>query len=78
MPKTPRIKAKDFFKYLKKYGCEEVSIKGSHHKIRYKKNNNVSVVAIHTNEIIYAGMFLKILNDLDINSREFIEFINNN
>jgi predicted RNA binding protein YcfA (HicA-like mRNA interferase family) len=76
MPKIPRIKAKDFFKYLRKFGCEEISIKGSHHKVRYTKNNKVSVVAIHTNEILYPGMFLGILNELEINSKEFIEFMN--
>ena len=34
MPKIPIIKAKDFYKYLLKYGCEPVSIRSSHFKVR--------------------------------------------
>lgn len=34
MPKIPRIKAKDFLKYLIKYDCTEISITGSHHKVK--------------------------------------------
>jgi len=78
MPKIPRIKAKDFFKYLKKFGCTEVSIKGSHHKVKNNKNNKISTVAIHTNEIIFPGMFSEILKQLDIDINEFIDFVNNN
>lgn len=78
MPKTPRIAAKDFFKYLNKFDCTEISIKGSHHKVKNNKNNKITVVAIHTNEIMAPGMFLAILKQLDIDSAEFIEYINNN
>ncbi len=76
MPKIPRIKAKDFFKYLKKFGCTEISINGSHHKVKNNKNNKISVVAIHTNEIISPGMFGAILKQLEIDLNEFINYIN--
>ena len=76
MPKVPRIKAKDFFRYLLKYDCTEVSIRGSHHKIRNNKNNRVSIVAIHNSEIIYPAMFLAILKQLEIDTNDFINFIN--
>ncbi len=75
MPKIPRIRSKDFFQYLKKFGCEEISVHGSHHKIHNSKTNKTSIVAIHTNEILYPGMFTAILKQLDINSEEFINFI---
>lgn len=75
MPKIPRIKAKDFFKYLKKFDCVEISIHGSHHKVRNNRNNKISVVAIHTNEIISPGMFSAILKQLDIDINEFINDI---
>lgn len=75
MPKTPRMRAKDFFKYIVKYGCTEVSVKSSHHKITNNRNNRVSVVAIHTNEDIKPGLFLAILNQLRIDKNEFISFI---
>lgn len=76
MPKIPRIRAKDFFKYIKKFNCSEVSINGSHHKIRNNRNGNISVVAIHTNEIMAPGMFSGILKQLDIDICDFIDFIN--
>lgn len=75
MPKIPRIKAKDFFKYLLKYDCTEISINGSHHKIRNNRNNKISVVAIHSSEILYPAMFSAILKQLDIDINEFINFI---
>ena len=78
MPKTPRIRAKDFFKYIVKYGCTEVSINGSHHKITNNKNNKVSVVAIHSNEILCPGLFVGILKQLEINKNDFIKFIEEN
>lgn len=78
MPRIPRIKAKDFFKYLKKYGCTEISINGSHHKVVNNKNNKVSVVAIHSNEDIYPGMFSGILKQLEININDFVKFIEKN
>ncbi len=77
MPKIPRIKAKDFFKYLIKFDCTEVSVNGSHHKVRNSKNGKISVVAIHTNEIISPGMFSAILKQLEIDINEFITYINN-
>lgn len=76
MPKIPRIKAKDFFKYLLKYDCTEISIKGSHHKIKNNKNNKISIVAIHSTETLYPAMFLAILKQLEIDTDEFINFIN--
>lgn len=76
MPKIPRIKAKDFFRYLKKFDCTEISINGSHHKVRNNKNNKISVVEIHSNEIIAPGMFTAILKQLDIDIKEFVMYIN--
>lgn len=75
MPKIPIVKAKDFFKYLIKFNCTEISIKGSHHKIRNDKNGKISVIAIHSNEDLYPSMFQAILRELDINIEEFINFI---
>lgn len=76
MPKTPRIPAKDFFKYLTQYGCTATTVKGSHHKIVNNKNNKVSTVAIHSSDILYPSMFLAILKQLGINTDDFIDFIN--
>ena len=76
MPKNPRIRAKDFLKYLKDFDCTATTINGSHHKIINNKNNRNSVLAIHTNEILAPGLFLAILKQLGIDKKEFIKFIN--
>ena len=75
MPKIPIIKAKDFFKYIKKFDCTEVSVRGSHHKIKNNKNGKISVIAIHSNEDLYPSMFQAVLKQLDIDVNEFIDFI---
>ena len=75
MPKIPIIKAKDFFKYIKKFNCAEISIRGSHHKIRNNTNGKISIIAIHGNEDLYPAMFQAILKQLDIDVNEFIDFI---
>ena len=75
MPKIPVIKAKDFFKYIKKFNCTEISIRGSHHKIRNNANGKTSIIAIHSNEDLYPSMFQAILKQLDIDINDFINFI---
>lgn len=76
MPKIPRIKAKDFLKYLIKYDCTEISITGSHHKVKNNKNGKISVVAVHSNEILCVGLFSAILKQLEIDLNDFINFMN--
>ncbi len=78
MPKIPRIRAKDFLKYLKRYGCTELSTHGSHHKVVNDKNNKNSTVAIHSNAILTPGLFSAILKQLEIDEKEFIKFIEKN
>jgi len=78
MPNIPIIKAKDFLKFLVKYGCEEISMRGSHHKIFYDVTNKTSVVAIHGGQDLDKGSFSGILNQLDIDIEDFLEFIKNN
>jgi len=75
MPKIPVIKAKDFCDYLIRYGCEEVSIRSSHHKIRNPKNGKVSVVTIHTGKDIDKGAFASTLGQLGIDTDDFLNFI---
>lgn len=75
MPKLPIVKAKDFFKYITKFNCTEISIRGSHHKIRNNSNGKISVIAMHSNEDLYPSMFQAILKQLEINVEEFIKFI---
>jgi len=57
MPKIPVIKAKAFRGHLIDYGCVEVSVRSSHHKIRNPQNGKVTVLTIHTGKDIDKGAF---------------------
>ncbi|GHU53132.1 hypothetical protein FACS1894132_04450 [Clostridia bacterium] len=75
MPKMPLLKGKDFLDALVKFGCVEVSIRGSHHKIKNLKNNKITVIPIHSGDDIPKPFALKILNQLEINAQDFIDSI---
>lgn len=75
MPKIPVIKAKDFYWFLVKYGCQMVSVRGSHHKIFNPNAKKTSVVAIHSSQDVDKGSFSGILGQLGIDVEEFIGFI---
>ena len=78
MPKIPVIKAKDFIKFLLKYGCDEISVRSSHHKIFNPVTNMTSVVTVHGGEDLDKGSFSGILNQLGIDTDDFLKFMKNN
>ena len=73
MPKIPIVKGKDFLKMLDKYGCDPVSVRGSHHKVFNPKTNKTSVVTVHGGQDLDKGSLKGILNQLDID--DFLDFI---
>jgi predicted RNA binding protein YcfA (HicA-like mRNA interferase family) len=75
MHKIPVVKAKDFYSLLIKYGCEAVSIRSSHYKIRNPKNGRVSVITIHSGKDYDKGAFSSTLGQLGINLDDFLNFI---
>ena len=75
MPKIPVIKAKDFFKFLVKYGCQEISIRGSHHKMFNPATRKTSVISIHSGQDINKGAFVGVLSQLGIDVSAFVDFI---
>ena len=78
MPKIPVVKAKDFYKYILKYGCKSIGVTGSHHRVMNMRNNQVSVIAIHGGRDLAPPLFAKTLKDLDIDINDFLDFIKNN
>jgi len=78
MPKIPVVKSKDFLKYLLKYNCKLVGIKGSHHKVLNENNNKISIVPVHGNKDLPTGLFAKVLKDLKIDIESFLDFMENN
>ena len=75
MPKIPIIKSKDFHKYLLKYGCSDISVNGSHHKVYCHMTGNVSIVAVHAGKDFDRGSFSGVISQLGINIDDFIDFI---
>ena len=75
MPKIPIIRAKDFYRFLLKYGCEPVSVRGSHFKINNPATNLVSVVPIHGGRNISKGLFSDVVKELGIDIKDFLDFI---
>jgi len=78
MPKIPIIKAKNFLDFLVKYGCDEMSIRGPHHKVYNPVTNETSVVAIHGSYDLEQWAFSKTLKQLGIDVDDFFEFMKNN
>ena len=75
MPKLPLMRTKDFLKTLIAFGCEEVHVHGSHHKVLYLETGMASVVAVHGGEDLQRYMFAAILKQLGIDVDEFLNFI---
>ena len=78
MPKIPIIKAKDFYKYLLKYGCEPISVRSSHFKLCNPKTGKPATVPIHGGKDLGKGLFADILSQLGIDIDDFLEFMENN
>ena len=75
MPKLPIMSGKKLHSWLIKYGCVDVSSKGSHFRIEYSKTSKRAPIPVHTNEDIGKGLFLKILQELGIDIDDFLKFI---
>ncbi|MDR1328940.1 MAG: type II toxin-antitoxin system HicA family toxin [Oscillospiraceae bacterium] len=75
MHKLPVIKAKDMYGLLIQYGCEEKTVRGSHHKIYNPKTGRTSVIAIHSGKDVTRAVFAAILAQLGIDIDDFVRFI---
>ncbi|GHV07528.1 hypothetical protein FACS1894217_08520 [Clostridia bacterium] len=75
MPELPLISAKKFLALLLKYGCEEVRVRGSHHRVLNPKNGKSSVLPVHSGRDLKRGTFAGILRQLGIDSTDFILFM---
>jgi len=78
MPKIPIVKSRDFYGYLLKYGCEHISVNGSHFKVRNPGTGKPSSVPVHSGKNIGKGLFADILSQLGIDVDDFLDFMENN
>jgi predicted RNA binding protein YcfA (HicA-like mRNA interferase family) len=72
MPKIPIISQKEFLKAIRKFGCVEVGVVGSHHRVYNPRNGLSSTIPVHADKNLGIGLFAKILKDLHIDIAEFI------
>lgn len=72
MAKLLRITGKQLIKALKSFGFEVVRIKGSHHILR-NSEGKVTVIPVHSNEIIGPGLLTKILTDCEIKREDLLK-----
>jgi len=74
MAKSPRLTGKQLIKILRSFGFEVIRVKGSH---RILKNSGgiVTVVPVHSGEIIGQGLLSKILADCEIRKEELLKLL---
>ena len=78
MSKVPVISAKDFFRWLIKYGCIHISTDGSNYKVEYPKTGKRTTIPIHGNRDIGIPFLKSILGQLGIDAESFIDFVKGN
>ena len=78
MPRLPVIPAKELFRLLVKFGCLHVSTEGSHFKIENPRNGARTTIPVHGNRDLGKGFFKRILDQLEIDVDEFLEFMKKN
>jgi len=73
-PLFPSITAKDLIRIVRKCGFLLVRQKGSH-QIWKHPDGRWTTIPVHPGENIGRGLLRKILNDLEISSKEFLQML---
>lgn len=74
MPPLPVINAKELIKFLNSKGFELVRQKGSHQ--RYKNQDGRAItIPVHGKSDLKRGLLNGILNELNIDAQELIDFL---
>jgi predicted RNA binding protein YcfA (HicA-like mRNA interferase family) len=74
MTRLPRLTGKEIIIALRDAGVEVVRIKGSHHFLQHP-DRRVTVIPVHSGEIIGPGLMAKILLDCDLSHEEFQQLL---
>jgi predicted RNA binding protein YcfA (HicA-like mRNA interferase family) len=70
MVRLPRLTGKQVVVALQSAGFEVARVKGSHHFLRHA-DGRVTVVPVHSGEIIGPGLMAKILRDCELSREQF-------
>jgi predicted RNA binding protein YcfA (HicA-like mRNA interferase family) len=71
MTRLPRLTGAQLIKLLESAGFNDMRVRGSHHFLRHS-DGRVTVVPVHSNEIIGPGLLSKILRDCELTRDEFL------
>jgi len=74
MPPLPVISARELIKFLHFKGFEFVRQKGSHQRYKHIDGRAVTI-PVHGKDSLKRGLLNGILNDLNFNVEELIEFL---
>jgi predicted RNA binding protein YcfA (HicA-like mRNA interferase family) len=74
MTRLPRMTGKEIIITLRSAGFEVIRIKGSHHFLQHP-DGRVTVIPVHSGEIISPGLIAKILLDCDLSREEFQQLL---
>ena len=74
MPPLPIINAKKFIKFLQSKGFEFIRQKGSHQRYKHKDGRAITI-PIHGKDNLKRGLLNGILNELNIDVTELVEFL---
>jgi predicted RNA binding protein YcfA (HicA-like mRNA interferase family) len=74
MSRNPRVTGTELIAILRGFGFEVVRIRGSHHFLRHD-DGRVTVIPVHSGEIIGPGLLLKILRDCKLSSADVDSFL---
>ena len=74
MTRLPRLTGKEIIIALRNAGFNVIRIKGSHHFLQHP-DGRVTVVPVHSGEIIGPGLLAKILLDCDLNREDFQQLL---
>ncbi len=74
MSRLPPVDGKTIIAVLRKIGFTISRVKGSYHFLRHA-DGRVTVVPIHSGEIIGPGLLSKIIKDCDITREDFEQLL---
>jgi predicted RNA binding protein YcfA (HicA-like mRNA interferase family) len=74
MAKSLKVSGKAIIKALKSLGFQITRIKGSHHILKHQ-DGRMTVVPVHSNEVIGPGLLNKILQDCELTNEEFLTLL---
>jgi predicted RNA binding protein YcfA (HicA-like mRNA interferase family) len=74
MTRLPRLTGKEIIIALHNAGFNVIRIKGSHHFLQHP-DGRVTVVPVHSGEIIGPGLLAKILLDCDLSREDFQQLL---